>query len=379
VAAIAPAVFPGSEALAPNLANVGVRLYHGELDNIVPAPSSRAWQRSLLDLGIAASYLEYAGVRHNAWDLAYRNGAALDWLAQFRRNRSPDRVRFVAASYRYRAAYWVAIDGLDPGKPAEIDARRGPAGAVTVRTRNLDGFTLTLDRPANSVTIDDKMAALAKPASTLSFMRVASSWRPGRLALQPKHAGAEGPIVEAVQRHVMFVYGSAGVRTSEELEERQEVAHRASTFRGSHMRAEFAPAVKVDSEVTDADIAAFDLVLFGTPQTNLLIRRFAASLPMALAPGAADYGLLFVAPLGPHYVMVNSGLPWWSNAGETSRPGYGFAPEPLAVLGTMGDYLLFKGSLSQVVAEGRFDRNWRLPAEGAARLTASGTVTIQVR
>ena len=113
MAAIAPAVFPETEPLAANLSNLPVRLYHGELDNIVPAASSRAWQRRLLDLDVSASYLEYAGVRHNAWDLAYRNGAALDWLAQFRRNRTPDRGRFVAKSYRYNSAYWVRVAGLD--------------------------------------------------------------------------------------------------------------------------------------------------------------------------------------------------------------------------------------------------------------------------
>jgi len=37
---------------------------------------------------------------------------------------------------------------------------------------------------------------------------------------------------------------------------------------------------------------------------------------------------------------------------------------------------LFRGSVTQVVAEGRFDGNWKLPDGAAARVRATGTVTI---
>lgn len=287
-------------------------------------------------------------------------------------------MRLVTRSYRYRAAYWVRIDSLTPGTPAEIDARRGEADAVSVETRNLDGFTLTLDRPAASVTIEGKAAPVARGA-TLSFVKVGGAWRAGRVPAEGKRAGAEGPMVEAVETQPIFVYGSLGASTAQEMEQRRQVAREAATFRSPHLRVDFAPPVEVDSEVTEAEMAASDLVLFGTAQTNLLIARFAASLPLELAPGAADYGLMFVAPVGGRLVLVSSGLPWWTNGGESARAGYVFAPEPLGLLGTLGDYVLFKGSLAQVMAEGRFDRNWKLPADAAARLAASGTVTIRVR
>ena len=40
------------------------------------------------------------------------------------------------------------------------------------------------------------------------------------------------------------------------------------------------------------------------------------------------------------------------------------------------DYLLFKGTIENPVAEGRFDRNWRLSDGEAAKLAASGAVTL---
>lgn len=98
---------------------------------------------------------------------------------------------------------------------------------------------------------------------------------------------------------------------------------------------------------------------------------------MALNPGAADYGLLFIAPIGRHYAVVSSGLPWWTGAAEVNRGGDRFAPEPSRLLSTFGDYILFKGSLANVVAEGRFDSNWKVPSEAAAKIRATGTVTIR--
>src|ERR1035441_6679549 len=104
--------------------------------------------------------------------------------------------------------------------------------------------------------------------------------------------------------------------------------------------------------------------------------RFAPQFPMALDPGAADYGLLFILPAGKHYVLVSSGLPWWTGAEEANRGGYRWAPEPYRLLSTLADYILFKGSLANVLAEGRFGRNGKVAPEAAGALRASGTVTI---
>ncbi len=52
--------------------------------------------------------------------------------------------------------------------------------------------------------------------------------------MMPKHAGAEGPIAEAVSGRHIYVYGSLGTHTADEMEERRaagavgrEVVHRA--------------------------------------------------------------------------------------------------------------------------------------------------------
>jgi hypothetical protein len=128
--------------------------------------------------------------------------------------------------------------------------------------------------------------------------------------------------------------------------------------------------------VTVEDLDSVDVVLFGTSESNALIARFAPRLPLALNAGAADYGLLFIAPVGKHYALVSSGLSWWTGAEDAKRGGPPLAPEQYRLLSTFGDYILFKGSLANVVAEGRFDSNWKVPAGDAAKMLATGTVTI---
>jgi pimeloyl-ACP methyl ester carboxylesterase len=123
VAPVCPATIPGTEELAPNALNLPIRLFHGELDPAIPAASSRAWQKRLLDEGAPVEYIEYPGVLHNAWDPAYRRGSIFEWFAPLRRNRAPERVRLVTRSYEYGSAYWLTIDGLTPGILASVDAR----------------------------------------------------------------------------------------------------------------------------------------------------------------------------------------------------------------------------------------------------------------
>jgi len=378
VAAVCADSMPGLEELAANLLNVPVRLYHGEADTIVPVAASRAWQRRLLDLGVTAGYTEYPSTRHNVWDMAYSRGGVMEWFAGLRRDRSPERVRLVTRSYQYSSAYWVRIDGLTPGVLASIDARRA-AGEVQVETKNVESFTIAgqASGPAR-VTIDGVAVPVRRGAAgvALTFGKSAAGWRQGPLAAGGKRLGAEGPIVRAVSGRHLYVYGSLGVHAADELVSRRKVAVAAASWSTAWSRLALVLPVKADREVTAEDIESADLVLFGTAESNALIARFASRLPLGLRPDAADYGLLFIAPVGKHYALVSSGLPWWTGADESHAAGYSWAPMQYRMLSGLGDFVLFRGSVTQVVAEGRFDGNWKVPADAAARMEATGTVTI---
>ena len=57
--------------------------------------------------------------------------------------------------------------------------------------------------------------------------------------------------------------------------------------------------------------------------------------------------------------------------------GFRLAAPQYRLLSTFGDFILFKGSLAEVVAEGRFDRDWKTPPDRASLMTATGAVTVR--
>lgn len=381
IAPVCPAAPEGSEDLAPNLLNVPVHLFHGDQDPAVPVAVSRAWHKRLLGLGSPVEYVEYPGVKHNSWDNAYKDGAIFDWFAKYKRDRYPDRVRFVTRAYKYNHAYWVTIDRLVPGEPASIDARfTGPNSIEIAASRDV-AFTLALKghpkyQPRRPVTVTVNGAAHTfRAGAGISF----TGGRPGRYTPQDgtKRAGAEGPIAEAVASAHVYVYGTEAA-SPEQTRERQETATRAAEWSTPQLKLLLTNRVAADSEVSGDDLKTANLVLFGTKETNALVARLANRLPLELNPGAADYGLVFVAPVDGRYVLVNSGLPWWTGQEQAPRGGARYLRgAPYSVLLTLPDYILFKGSLANVVAEGRFDTNWKIPAADRSKLLEGGAVVIK--
>jgi hypothetical protein len=372
-APICAAVMPGSEELAGNALNVPMRLFHGDQDPLIPPASSRQWQKRFLDVGVPVDYVEFPGVRHNAWDFAYRGGGLFEWFGAKRRNRTPEHVRYSTRSYRYRSAYWVRIDELTPGTLASVDAVR-TGGDVKVATQNVGAFTIT--GPARTVTVDGAAIRL-RPGAALSFVKADARWSQGITSAEGKRPGAEGPIVDALRSRHIWVYGTAGSATEEELTHRRAVAEAAAMWSNARSRVNAGVVIKADRDVSAEEAATANLLLFGTRESNTLMARFASKLPMELNPGAADYGMVLIAPEGGRYLVVSAGLPWWTGSDQADRGGYRFAPAQYRLLSTFPDYVIFKGGVDHVLAEGRFDRDWKLPADAAEQLRAIGVVSVR--
>jgi len=385
IAPVCPAPPAGTEELLGNALNIAVALYQGEIDPAVKAEQTRRWNQQLIDAGVKTEYVEYPGVRHNAGDFAYKEASIFSVFEQYRRNSLPDRVRFSTRDYQHASAYWVKIDQLNPGTLGSMDARLEAGNRLIIETKALDAFTLnmknhpklTRTQPLN-ITLDGASFKL-KVQDSLSFTKEPKGWaakRSGPLPSQ-KRPGQEGPIGRAIASRQIYVYGTGGSPSTDDLIWRRNEANSAAEWSTPRARLMVTNRVIPDAEVSDYEMKSANLILFGNKETNSVIARLAPQLPMHLNPGAADYGLVYVTPTGgQHYAVVSSGLPWWTRADMSSRPGLAQNPIPFRALETFQDFILFKGGLDNVVTEGSFDRDWKIPPAAASKMRETGALTL---
>ncbi|MBC7926217.1 MAG: prolyl oligopeptidase family serine peptidase [Bryobacteraceae bacterium] len=385
IAVVCPVVPPGLESLSGNALHLPVRFMQGELDPIVPAAQTRAWHQRFLDAGVRSEYVEYESIRHNAWDIAYKGGTIFQWFGQYQRIEKPSRVQLTADTYLHSSAYWLQFSGLTPGTPASADAEILD-GRLAVRTSGLNGFRIDRRRtpaPPTSVSVDGRVIAMSAGtrANSLGFLKENGVWKPARSGpggLQ-KGPGAEGPLAAAIAERHFYVYGTEGQPATDELIRRREVAVAAAKWSAGLERPALRFRVVSDVESVDIPLADSSLVLFGTRSSNNRIAAYANRLPLHLSDSAADYGLVYVFPVDGRYVVVSSGLPWWTRADQVRRAGVPSVAPPWKTLQSFGDFILFRGGLDQVLAEGRFDNEWRLPITAAAAMRATGAVEITER
>jgi hypothetical protein len=383
---VCPAPPKGTDDLAGNALNVPMYFHHGDQDSAVPVAVSREWTKKLKELGVNVEYTEYPGVNHNSWENAYKDEAVFDWFKKYTRQKFPDRVLYNARNYKYNHAYWVTLDQLTPGTLATIDAAFTAPNQLTIKTTALGAFTLQLAghpkfdaaKPLQ-VTLDGKKVKVTT-APTLSFQQQAGKWVTTKYEALAgvKKSGAEGPISAAFSERHVYVYGTAGNPSEAELKARIDIATQAanwSVYRNAFLgRIMVFPRVMSDKEVRPSDFQSSNLVLFGTRETNTLVEKYSDRLPVELKAGTTDYGLIYVLPIDGHYVVVNSGLPWWAMNKQTQ---FAFAPVAVATLGEFKDFALFKGTPGTIVSDGYFDTNWKLPDAERTKLEASGVVTVR--
>ena len=364
IAPVCPAPPAETAELAGNAINVPVKLFQGAIDPVVPAAGTREWHKRLTAAGVQAEYVEYPGIRHNSWDFAYRDAAIFDWFRGFKRETMPARVRFSTRSYRHGSAYWVRLDRITPGMLATVDARR-EASRVVVNAEGVEAFTLDLKDRIATVSINDTQVRL-RPGTPLSFSRTPKGWAAAAASRMPagKRAGLEGPIFDALAAPHVYVHGR----------DNREAATIAADWSVPRSKLLLNFRVIEDRAFAETD---GNIVLFGTRETNSVVAKFSAELPLHLNPGAADYGLVYTYPVGNRMVVVNSGLPFWTRIDQVKLPGLGFLPPRYRLLQSFGDFVLFKGGIDNIVAEGRFDNQWKLPPGMAERFRATDAVEVR--
>lgn len=381
IAPVCPAPPRGTDALAMNALNLPAHFFHGDNDMAVNVNVSRDWVKRLKEMNYRVEYDEYPGIGHDSWVNAYKDEAIFTWFSLFKRNRFPRQVRFATTQYEYQTAYWVTLDKINTGTVATIDASFTGPNKLTITTTNLSAFTLHPEghpdyNSAQPVEILLNGKKIRKPASADIFLKEEQGkWVVGKYVAgaSAKRKGAEGPISAAFGGRHIYVYGTAGNPSEAELKARIDVANQAanwSSYRNAFLgRIMFFPRVVADRDLRESDLKDCNLILFGTAESNTIIAKHQDKLPIHLNASQKDYGLSYVFPVDNHYVVVNSGLPWWTT---TDKP----LLSHLAPLAGFKDFILFKDSFANPVAEGHFSDEWKIMPEDSKKLSAAGVVTL---
>jgi hypothetical protein len=295
----------------------------------------------------------FPGMPHNFGD-SYPYAHFVTELIAHPIRRKPPEVKFYTNTLRYDRAYWVTIDRLtrhnaDAGVVATCDDK----GGVQVSTKNIDALTLRLDdSPAakgGPLVVDGTTVRSSHSGGVVALSKVDGSWKASPWngpALTKKH-GLQGPIDDAFNSRFLAVYGE-GERDLAISE--LDAVRNPSSVLDIHGDFPMKPAAKVMTQ----DIDSANLILFGTPESNAMLKRIAASLPSALMQTGDDGSrAIFVYPNPENparYVVV-----WPTRL--LSVPGDALRSAWIMPVCLLPDYIRVKDGT--IVSGGHFDSDWR--------------------
>jgi len=264
----------------------------------------------------------------------------------------PTHIRFVTYTARFNRCHWVTIEELQKSyERAEVNANRA-ANRTTVTTRNVARIRVEGPGP---LSLDGQ-----EFPSTGVFAIAGGKWaKAGPLEGLHKLHALQGPVDDAFMDSFLCVRPTASgtAVTGYSLVVLDQFEKDFSKWlRGD-------PRVKDDRDVTAADIANHNLILFGDPWSNQLIARVIGKLPIrwtreqiTLAGHTVDAArnapvLIFPNPLNPaRYVVINSGHTFseddWRGTNANLYPH-------------VGDYALVSLDNHEVLYSGFFDDHWR--------------------
>jgi poly(3-hydroxybutyrate) depolymerase len=334
---------------AANLFNVPVIEYHGEID-----PQKQAgdvMERAMAAEGLKLERIEGPQTAHK-YELNAKAELArrIDETAGRGRDPDPGKIRFTTFTLTYNQMKWITIDALEH----HWERARVDVDGDKVTTSNVAALTLTR---TGRFTIDGQ--ALQPKSWPAHFRKVDCKWAViayDRIPGLHKVHGLQGPIDDAFLDSFLFVNptgkpASPAVAKWVASEETRAIGEWHRQFRGDAQ-------VRNDRDITDADIANNNLILWGDPGSNRILARIADKLPKRW-PTEASQALIMIYPnpLNPKkYVVVNSGFTfreadYLSNARQTPKlPDWAVVDTSVPADGR------FPG---KILDAGFFDEDWK--------------------
>jgi hypothetical protein len=325
---------------AVNLRQLPVVAYSGELDSQKQAADVMA--EALARQGIVLNHIIGPKTKHAYHPESRREvDRRLASLAVRGRERTPRELSIQTWTLKYNRMNWFTIDAMDEHwMPASADASFDAEGSViTVRPHGVSAFTIDFPPgtspfhpdPGRGVTVvligGGKDVRLEGPRVSSDrswrshWIKDGETWKqsPAPPSGLIKRHDLQGPIDDAFMDSFLMVRPTGKARSEKLAVWSKSEMDRAIEHWRRHFRGE--ARVKDDTAVTDADIAGCNLILWGDPDSNAVLRRVADRLPIGWRGDKVTVGdrsfpavnhapiAIYPNPLNPdRYVVLNSGF-----------------------------------------------------------------------
>jgi acetyl esterase/lipase len=283
---------------APNLLHVPSFFLHGEKDKVVPVENSRSMARALREAGCPFVYRSGKNGGHS-WRPKRLVSEQRNYLFDKSRKRRPERVRLVTGYLKYGRAYWLRVLAFDRWDAiGEVEAAVRGEALIDVETGpHVTALELDLARCpkvrtdralAVVVNTEPVFTGLPPPDGRLMLARSEAGWEvsEGRSGLR-KRPYLEGPVSDAYTRSFLMVIGTESRGAVDRWMLWQEAERFARDWERMYTKR---PRVTNDVDVTETDIAAHNLILYGGPGDNRVTARVADRLPVRVSGGAVEVG-----------------------------------------------------------------------------------------
>jgi pimeloyl-ACP methyl ester carboxylesterase len=289
--------------LPENFAHTSMWIVHGEWDRSVgggvPVEHSRRMFSLLREHDCDVKYTELPKTGHGCrTDDIF--GEVVPWLLEQKRSEAVTDLTFATYELRHSRSHWAAIHQLEEygGKRARLSIHRDRSSGISITTENVRTFTLDQvegDSP-DGVRIDGQQLDAIGPFLPGVFRREAGgNWSiiEEKQASHEKRRECSGPIGDLFHANTLLVAGTSG--TDEENHFLSLVARKAASnyasFNGGVHRGGILGENNVDlkifsdTELSEADRRANNLLLFGTKATNSVLARYGNQLPLSFEKG----------------------------------------------------------------------------------------------
>lgn len=315
-----------------NLYNVPFCTYGGELDKQLVASTSMVDKAKTLNVPV--KLLVGPGMGHRFHPDSFKEFMEFHLAKAIEgRPKYPGRklIRFVTHTLKYNRCDWMTIEEIgEQYKATTVEGGVFPDGVLKLRTKNVTALRINRDR-AYYIELDGKRLELATAADGLLpdvyFQLEPEGWRSlgydesREFARNPslnKRHNLQGPIDDAFMEPFVCVRGSGTPWSPQNADWSNWTLKRFDDEFDKWLRGRV-PVIN-DTELTDEDIASKNIVLFGDPGSNSVLKRIVGALPVKWSedaitvngqsydPARHGLSLIYPNPLNPtRYVVINSG------------------------------------------------------------------------